>query len=135
MTEQLIRLAHLAGYIDGEGYLGLTSNDTARVEICNTCPATLLLAKRLFGGSVIGSKRSKKSVKDRYVWKYSISNKVGVRFLLQTIEPFLVEKRPQALLLLEYLDIDASNKTKREEIKQLLKRLKRIDYTPPYYEQ
>ena len=120
------QLAYIAGYIDGEGCIRIEKNNALRVEIDNTYPAVLFKIRDFFGGTV----RLKSSSKGKWrsVWNYNACG-LTAKTLLEALLPFLEEKLLQAELVVEFSDTcRKTKKERRDEIKALLKVLKRIDY-------
>ena len=126
--------AYLAGYTDGEGHFGFTRS-SPRFEVTNTCPIVLLKLKTKFGGEVRLSTVSSK-LNRRHAWRYS-AHVASIPKILKKILPFLVEKKPQALLLLEYMSIakNAGSSVRKAEIQATIAQLKRISYFPPQQQQ
>jgi hypothetical protein len=95
------------------------------VEINNTYPAVLFKMQKFFGGRV--RMKTISNGKYRTVWNYTAYSTTA-KAVLEAILPFLDEKLLQAELLVEFSDTDKTNQIRREEIKLLLKSLKRINY-------
>ncbi len=98
--------AYLAGFIDGEGYVGLVRvNDprtttkryhTARLDVANTKREVLDEFKNLYGGTVKEIIRKNKHHKTAYHWVLSNQK---VFLLLEDVYPYLRLKKPQADVL------------------------------------
>lgn len=114
--------AYVAGYVDGEGYLGImkrnkNKDDRLRADFLPTIKVTsvdkgiIYWFKDSFGGWI--SKRdfpSSPNSRTAYTWTLAGQN---IEKFLQTIYPYLRGKRPQAKLLLERLKL---YKRKGEEV-------------------
>lgn len=110
------------------------------VFITNTYLPILNKLKDTFGGSV--TLRNKSNPKHRTIYQWRISSKEGCRKFLQAILPFLIEKKEQAILGIQFCDLPAlkvnrfskryeevlEQRKVRIDIANKLKRLKRIDY-------
>ena len=92
-----IELAYAAGYLDGEGSFRF-NNGSANVRIGNTYLDTLEWFQEKFGGSVRQKKRVKSHWRQAYVW--GLNGSKACKMITQ-VYPYLQEKRPQAILLLE----------------------------------
>lgn len=102
--------AYYAGYVDGEGCITLSKNKGSNkwhttpifyyleVMVANTHPETLFDLKRDFGGSIYGDRRRSPN-KTVYRWRIICSKAL---IFLETILPYLRQKRKQAELMIEY---------------------------------
>lgn len=108
-------IAYIAGIIDGEGCLALNKNKKgeyswrARVQVTGAFhPGIFLMLRETWGGSIAtaSGKQCHKMrangtpYKPKAVWR--LSTRCSVTSFLQDILPFLIEKREQAKLLLEF---------------------------------
>lgn len=139
--------AYTAGLIDGEGCIdiginkslynrGLAKNPQyiVRVTIHMTDVAPLEYLQSIFGGSVIKRNRTAKSYKphwkDSYDWKIASKSATD---LLAEIEPYLINKREQALVALEFtpnvcgVKLTSEDHSKRSSLRDKLKALKRAE--------
>ena len=130
---------YLAGIVDGEGYIFIvfsksTQNYLCGVYIKNTNKRVLEIFVKYFGGKINFRKSSKPNEKDCYTWT-CFGFKAAE--LCRKVLPYLIIKRKQAELLLEFsktlkinpsdnykLSVNIQNKRKRliSEIKALNKR-------------
>lgn len=126
---------YLAGLIDGEGclsawkYWNANRTDCApysqyscRVSITNT---SLVLMKWLiqhFGGGFLCKREATDKHKASYEWRPK--GQTNVKRLLLAIAPYLVIKKKQASLLLEFIEL-GHNPSRRNEIVDLLRTLNR----------
>ncbi len=97
------KIAYLAGLIDGEGYVETRyeldrrrKNNYMRVRITvfNTFYPMIEWIQNNFGGSI--GKISPKSPKHKTLFKWSISNKNKIRYLLPLLLPYLTVKEKKA---------------------------------------
>jgi hypothetical protein len=117
-------LAYLAGYLDGEGCFVASPRSGVRVSVSNCFPWTLRALQEEFGGAVRVSCQASDKKRVQYQWQASGSNAVGC---IQAVIPYLIEKAPQAALVLEYRNWPVGS-AKRRSIERELKRLKRTNY-------
>lgn len=133
-------IGYLAGMIDGEGYIsvskGVTSQVTKRgytsaspryalnVAVTGTNLKLMQWLVGHFGGDYNQDKPNKDNPewKNRITWKiFGAHNKL---LLLKLILPYLVMKRRQAELAIEFLEMNGErNPVKREEIRQEMLKL------------
>lgn len=110
--EGLYDPAYVAGLLDGEGTIliyrsGVHYQLSAR--IVNTDLGSLERMKSLFGGS-IGSKCEKRSVRTRPCWTWNVQGPAAAEVLVN-VYPFLLVKKEQARVALEYMDLRRKAKT------------------------
>jgi LAGLIDADG DNA endonuclease family protein len=107
-----LSLEYIAGFFDGEGSIGLYPERCKRkygiyrhyrfsVSLGNSDPIVPLYLKARFGGSVHHYERSKKMKNRQDAWLWNMSSKRAAEFL-RAILPFLVVKKAQAEVVLEY---------------------------------
>ena len=95
-------IAYLAGFIDGEGCFKINKTQGASLEITQCNLEILQKLKSTFKiGRVRKCIRQKPIHKQRWIW--AISGKNDLEPLLTELLPYLIIKREQARLLLEYL--------------------------------
>lgn len=108
MKAGLVSIPYTAGFLDGEGCVGLSiargrGNLRLHVDIANTQRAVLSKLQERWGGSVSrlsrGSERRKKS------YYLRVSGHGAVR-LLQAVFPYLLVKRRQALLAFKWAKLE-----------------------------
>lgn len=107
MTQQENFVAWLAGFIDGDGSIGLSASVRKRsVQFLPklaasqhaACVFVLHDIQRALGyGAVYTSKTNKAA--------FQVTNKADARKLVVELQPYLIEKAPQAAMLLRALDI------------------------------
>jgi hypothetical protein len=120
--QRLIDMVYAAGYLDAEGCIRFHS--TTRVSISNTYPLTLFWFKKLFGGTVRERINTKAGHRQAYEWACSGET---ARNCIKEVLPFLKEKLPQAVILLQILKYP-NKSAKRTALVDELKKLKRINY-------
>ncbi len=113
-----------AGFIDGEGSIGLkTSYQGRRVVLClqvaQVAPEPLLRLQSLWGGALRARKARGGNRSDYYQWFIWCQNALKC---CQDIVPFLSVKQEQAKLAIEFqtplrrgIRMDAAGKIKRQE--------------------
>jgi len=131
----------LAALIDGEGSLGLliskpnkyheTDLMIPRIDISNTCKALIDKVCEVTGIFQIYKGNRGNSCKPVWVWR--CSSVLGILNILNAVKPYLIVKRKQAELLIEFCNLRLKNEkyTEREyEIVKLLKKLneKGVEY-------
>jgi len=114
--------AYLAGFIDGEGYVGLTfqikketsqNSATPRYHpyliIANNNSPVLFHIKDIIGeGKIYELKRSSRNQKPGF--QYKLTKMSTLETLLPAIEPYLIVKKQQAKLLIRYLNTRRSKR-------------------------
>lgn len=127
---------YLAGFFDGEGSIGMYWNSGSpdpryksghksgcwirSVSVVNTYRPILETFQDRFGGT-IGQIVKDEKYKPCFQW--SIRSKFGIRSCLETLKPYLIEKREQAILmLLECTD--------RGDSYAIARRLKELKHAP-----
>ena len=119
---KLTDMVYAAAYLDAEGCIRFGS--TTRVSISNTYPDTLHWFKDIFGGSIIEKKSKKPQHRSAYEWRVTGEN---ARNCIRHLLPFLREKLPQAVIMLEVLKYP-KHSAKRNTLLKELDELKRIDH-------
>ena len=120
--QKLIDMVYAAGYLDAEGCLRF--NNTTVVSISNTYPLTLFWFQKLFGGTVREKGAAKDGHRQAYEWYCTGET---ARNCIKEVLPFLKEKLPQAVILLQILKYPKKS-AKRTALVNELKKLKRINY-------
>lgn len=113
---------YLAGFFDGEGYVGITSTGngfyTLRVIVGQKHPTVLLEIQKHYQGTIT-ERLDKRSGVTYHVWECKA--KLAEVFL-RDIQPFSIEKSQQINLALQYRDglpaRDSRNKDRSEQVKQ-----------------
>lgn len=116
-------IAYLAGYTDGEGCITIV-NDRTLVFGIETCyPKVVHRCYKLFGGHFSRLDRGRK--KHRPIFRWRTFSKTAY-MVIQTLLPFLREKKRQAELCLKFYNTKDVNK--RVAINNQIKELKKIIY-------
>lgn len=93
----------MAGFTDGEGWIGLRGRkgpyDTPSVTITNTNESVLLRFAFKFGGGICTPKTMRPGHKRTFAWQVS---GLKARIFLHAIYPYLIVKRPQAEAIFDY---------------------------------
>lgn len=95
-------LAYVAGFIDGEGCLSIGANGSVSIGIVNTSKCTLDFVLKVLGTGVIQDRKQIVN-KRQYVYRAYGENCMNI---IKVILPYLIEKKDQALLLVEYRQQD-----------------------------
>jgi hypothetical protein len=101
-------LAYMAGFFDGEGCINLARRDgrgnryRIHISISNTNEWVLQWFHFNFGGSVCFEDRHSENPAWQNVWRWSITSGRQALTFLQAISPYLVLKKPQALLAITF---------------------------------
>lgn len=130
---------YLAGFIDGEGCIGIRSNQlgvySVRVAITNTFLPTLQAIQAEFGGKIYPRRSSRTKQQYALTW----SNKEEIFNLLTSISPYVISKKPEIDLVLEQWfplvqtscsgrKLDSFTKEKREIVAREVQRLKQYNF-------
>ena len=105
-------LAYIAGYFDGEGCVLINGTSTIQITIVNTYKPTLEWLKSLFNGSVSERYIQKEVHRVSYSWQLSGNNAC---IFLETLLPFLREKKKQAELAILFHKLPRWNGVKTSE--------------------
>lgn len=107
----MTKLAYLAGVIDGEGCIGIrrtkrtgsckSTRYSAAVTVGNTSRVLIEQLVRAFGVGCVTYRYPTKTKRACYLW--SLSSR-GAREVLRAVQPYLIVKREQAAVLLEFID-------------------------------
>ena len=117
------QLGYIAGFLDGEGTFDFHSG-TPRVRAVNCYPATLQWLRALYGGAIRVTEPSFPN--HRRVFRWRVTGQEA-RTLCRQVLPYLVEKRPQAALLLR-IGIYPPASAMRAHLIRELSELKHIEY-------
>lgn len=115
--------AYIAGFIDGEGCIRISSNGAIEVTVINTCLPALEKIQNFFGGNI--SKR--KQVVNKAQYSYRIYGD-GAFALLCDIYEHLIDKQAQALVAVNWWH-------KRKSLKVVRVPGRRGGFTNPLREQ
>lgn len=111
-------LAWLAGFLDGEGCIGIYKHKTnisrghqLRVSVTNTDLPSLLKFKHAFGGGLWEQGR-KGSLGNKPCWEWQATGPVAEAALRQLM-PYLVTKAPQAHVAIRFRQTFGNNRRPR----------------------
>ena len=127
-TSSKLDVAYLSGFFDGEGHVSVVSfmgngyrQYASRLNVTNTDLPMLEFYKETFGGSI---RKHSKPRKQTYRWELR-RNEDRIKFLLACL-PYLIVKREEANIVLEYLRLGSSeNPTKRNYFYEQLVKIKK----------
>jgi len=104
-------LAYLGGVIDGEGSIGIrktkkagpfkSTRYSAILTVGNTSRLLIEQLLAAFGVGCVTYRYPTKTKRACYLWSVS---SLGARHVLQMVRPYLIVKREQAAVLLEFVD-------------------------------
>lgn len=107
-----LELVYLAGFIDGEGCIGLvpvqgygkrahntTSSMQVRLSATNTNITPLNLCKKCFGGCITPHHKPERGRKD--CWRWTLPSQKAINAILE-LRPYLRVKHKQADLIIEF---------------------------------
>lgn len=100
-------LAYIAGFIDGEGCIQVTTKGTLSLVVVNTDIAPLQFIMDIFEGNVSISTRETERRKRAYRWSIKERDTPEV---LKTLLPYLIVKRQEAVLAIEFSAVDDENR-------------------------
>jgi hypothetical protein len=102
------KYSYLAGIIDGEGCLtigagnkGNVTNYNSIIMVTSTSEKLVKWLQHNFGGNYYQSGREVPNCKPAFIWRFL--KKAEIEKLLLAILPYLIIKREQAILLLEFV--------------------------------
>ena len=113
--------SYAAGMIDGEGSISIHKirspyKDTVYtiyspfVSVTNTNYDALQWFSEKFGGTIIVHTKAGAFGHKRTCWRWSIRNTDGVNTFVRLVFPYLIIKRQQAIILLNFLNDDNQDK-------------------------
>lgn len=132
-------LAYIAASVDGEGSISCKLRRDRRrpwlfdirLTITNTDKTWLLWHKERIGGSVNKTGRKQKGSKQG--WKLQVDG-IQTKKVIRKLLPYLIIKKPQALLALEYEPMPHSeyraggmSRFRREERKLMYRKMKKLN--------
>lgn len=95
------KLAYAAGYIDGDGYFGISPNNTYRLTMVSIHKENIEWFKNNFEGTVSNAFPRDKTRKHTYQFRF----KTKSLDILYEMRPFFVEKVEECDLLMEFREI------------------------------
>ena len=118
-------IIYLAGFFDGDGCITTSPKTNFRLTISNTNKEVLEIIKKKFKGNVNNSFLPKNR-KHNISWKWVIAKRTDVLRILKLIYPYLIIKKREAKLIINYLSKYPKNENKKYPIiKDKLRMLKR----------
>lgn len=118
------KFAYLAGIIDGEGCLSIGAgrrqkwgviNYNSIVSVANTDIGLIKWLHTNFGGNFFDGKQQRPNNKKHYIWR--VLKRKEIEILLLAVLPYLIVKRNQAIVLLEFVRLPRDmNPEKRQEL-------------------
>lgn len=118
-NETMISPQYLAGLIDGEGYLGLLPSrvkglknpsfePVIKIGMTGQSAYDIMYAlKERYTGNI--EQRSKLTTGGRIAYTINLKGKKRVAQVIADIYPYLIVKKPQAALLLEFCDLPSTH--------------------------
>jgi len=102
-----IELSYSAGFIDGEGHIGLILAREREIvkpiiTCTNTNPASIRWIHERLGGNIFESKHTRADY-DRLTFRLHITGREKVSAVLTALLPYLITKKDAALKVLEWL--------------------------------
>lgn len=103
MPDDIIDIRYLAGFVDGEGCISISSRQTGvpyiRLRIANTNLEVVKKIQKQYGGSFYKVKKRKGS---KQVYSWEVSTNLAIN-LIRQLEPYLIVKRYQAQLVEQFV--------------------------------
>lgn len=104
------KLAWAAGFIDGEGYIGIirqkwNNGKTDRwhyrpaIDVAQSCPEPIMLLQDLFN---VGRVVRQRVLNGTYCWHWVLTGPVEIHDVLTQLYPFFVVKKRQAELVMQF---------------------------------
>lgn len=117
-------IIYLAGFFDADGCITTSTKTCFRLTISNTNLEVLEFIKEKFGGN-INNLWLPKNPKHSLAWKWITAKKADVLVIMCLINPYLIVKKEQSDVLINYLTRHPKNEDKEyPKIKDRLRRLK-----------
>lgn len=102
--------AYIAGFLDGEGYIGISNIHCPRVEFINTNRDILEFIKSVYGGDIRVRKHPNHPLwKDGY--ELDIQGVAKVKNILLSLYPYIKLKKIQSKEVINYISNRTYNKT------------------------
>ncbi len=125
----LADVAYMAGLVDGEGYIcGTYHSDkysyTLRLQVTNTNYGVMLWMQKKFGASIVSKGLPKKSTW-KQAWTANFYSSYA-KEVIRLIEPYLIIKKEQALLALQFPTDRSVQPQTRRQIYLALKEMNKL---------
>lgn len=136
------RNAYMAGLMDGEGSFSISvtfetgkPHYSANIRLYNTNPKIIDWVIRHFGGKPSWGDKNGQNIENlksqRKMCQWFLTGRKAMESFLLSIIPYLVAKREQAILILQYLRMEGKhNPVKRQEIADRISALNDLQDTP-----
>jgi hypothetical protein len=121
LTDEL--RGYLAGYVDGEGCIRISSSGSPTLEITSTFPYTLRLFHSIYGGTLDDCPARNAAHRHAFRWRIYGDSAMAV---LDDLMEHLQEKRIQALMVFEIRKTERGHE--RDGMIAQLSQMKRLDY-------
>jgi hypothetical protein len=115
------KYGYLAGILDGEGCITVgagqketCTNYNSIVCVQNTSRQLIDWLQKNFGGSVYLSKKATEKTKEAYMWR--VLKKKEIEILLLATLPYLVVKREQAKILLNFVRLTSETNNELRQV-------------------
>ena len=126
---------YIAGFVDGEGCFSIHKHQDKRIKkgytyfpkftICNTDKNTLKLIQKELGGRIFVS--TKEHHKTKCTYNLAIQDLKTIKEAIDKISAFLILKKKQAGIMLEYCKIRKENKNYSEKEEKLYQEIKKLN--------
>lgn len=136
----VISLEYIAGIVDGEGsiYIAREKPDkthrnfsfSPRFVITNSYLPLLELINKYYN---LGKIRFAKQGKNKVVYDIRIASPIGIESFLTKILPFLIIKKPQAILMLDFIKNRKKTKNIKGKIGTQMTPIEEIEKREKYY--
>lgn len=133
MLTEREKLAWAAGFVDGEGSIVIASGKNVRLTVGQVHKAPLVILQEMFGGYM---KRESRPAGRRDLWVWAVASRKASN-ALRSLFPFLVVKRHQALLALQFqsevrtglrTQLTDAEKARRQDIKEQISSLNHMTH-------
>jgi hypothetical protein len=136
-----IKAAYFAGHFDGDGCVGLYKHShsntyTPVVAVRIAHKPVLDEYAKYFGRKVLDGYKA--GLGDLKMWRWTLNGLADCLYFLKTLEPYLIEKKEQVVLTIEWLEWRLRKPSKMrytqdsieysERLAQRIKSLKSVDY-------
>jgi len=128
-----VEIGYIAGIIDGEGtFIMGKHNKTIQlvIRVANTDFRLIKWLQNKLGGSLILDKRNDNIRAPIMVWQFHVSN--GMLNFLEKIKPYLIIKRKQAELFIQYLKSHKQGTLPTKEELKIVEEFRKINKKPSY---
>lgn len=118
-----MNIAYVAGFLDGEGYIGINKT-TLQVKTTQCRKEVLEQLRDEFGGSISDHAwNMTRGPNNRMAWEWSVANQKACNLLEQCL-PYLIVKRKEAEFAISFWKAE-DRLAKRDEYREELKALRK----------